>query len=167
MVFQKKAGKGNPEIITGPRNESDYPDRPGEGADSLPKVPARQAAGPAPRPGVRRFVADSPGYRLQLDCTDDIIVQGVGKIPGRSRAIQFVNGAYETDDPELIALIEKSKSYGMGRSICDSDELRTVAEDKSYESFVEQLEKNPRLKERLAVDPRLKSFAQEGAPAGA
>lgn len=159
--------KGNPKIITGPRNESDYPDRPGEDEGALPKVPAKRAAAPAVAPGVRRFVSDMPGYRLQLMCSDDIIVQGVGKIPGRSKAVQFVGGQYETSDPEIIAMIEASASYGFGRSICDADVLRAKAEDKSYDSFMDQLDKNPRLKERLAVDPRLKSFAQEGAPTGA
>lgn len=162
-------GKGNPRMVTGLRAEDTFPERDGEGPDAsaLPRLPARAADLPKLPEGKRRFQAEAPGYRLQLSCSDDIIVQGVGKIPGRSVAIQFVGGFYETDDPAVIAQIEKSKSYGIGKSVWDADELRAAAEDKQYETFMEQLGSNPRLKERLAVDPRLKDFSLEAAPAGA
>lgn len=159
--------KGNPEIITGPRSEDSYPQRSEDAPGALPRVPAsRAAAAPLPN-GRRRFQAVAAAYRLQIDCANDTIVQGVGRIPGISRAVQFQNSLFETDDPELIAAIERSKSYGLGKAVWDADKFRQAAEDKQYESFVAQVNSNPRLKERLSVDPRLKDFPVEAPPPAA
>lgn len=155
-------GRREPRMHTGARSNDTYPEREGEGATAAgPQVPTLKAPRERVAGGKRRFGSDFARYRLQLAVTPPKITPEGYRVEGTSLAVQFEGGFYETEDQTIIAMICKSKDYGIGRHVWDAEELRVRAQEKQYDAFVESVAANPELRKRLSADPRLKDFPVE------
>ncbi len=70
----------------------------------------------------------------------------------------FDNFECRTTDPETIRLIRESKRFGLSLDFWDQTEAIEIAEEARYQAFVQTLDANPKLKQRLIVDAGLRDF---------
>jgi hypothetical protein len=109
--------------------------------------------------------------RLQLQALPDEIDRVTGRvIQGDTKAIQFENGIYSTNRPEIQEMIEDSYAFRNGE-IERADVLEKRARDKALESLMADAEADPELmtelRSRLAKKAAAKKKSEEQTEATA
>lgn len=154
-----------PDIISGLRKPSDYPERKGEdpepaAASAYPTAPAREGAAKGARPGMRRFSSHIRSLMILVRKPRLIQIDGeVQEIDGLQA--KWVDGLLEVDPSTAdgAAILKKIEGHsGYGRDYVDLDLAQVQAKNQAEEEWLRTVRANPDLLEKLKLEPGVKGF---------
>jgi hypothetical protein len=148
---------GNPEIVTGAKGPRDL--------NMLPSAQAVEAF-VAPKEGEVVFRSRIVNFMIQIK---GAVHRMVGDVVLDEPPIiaKFSQGEYRTTNPEHIAWLKSRGNFGLTGDYWDQSEAVVMAEEAQYAQFLDQVERNPKLKARLAMDANLKDFKLPPKPIAA
>lgn len=110
------SNRPEPQVLDGLHGPTVAPSAPQpETAPAAPFARPKKKTPPPPDPDLVRYNSRYLGYRVQITAPADVFEPATGRvIRARPVVAQFSAGRYETKDPEIIAVLDKSARCGLG-----------------------------------------------------